>query len=145
MPAIITISDEPTRRVILCALWEHLAKADGKVDGFSDGLYDLVSDGFRPEATEDDYQAARARFDAFVAFLSNNRADVERVEAAELRAAVTLKAITKEELVEELDSYRRWIRDNDEEFWRCEHRQDILDKHDAITALLAEFGEPAVA
>ena len=51
MPTTITITDEPTRKAVLGALWEHIAGADGKVDGFDDGLYDLLSEGFRPEAT----------------------------------------------------------------------------------------------
>lgn len=145
MPTTITITDEPTRKAVLGALWEYIGEADHKIDGFSDGMYELLSGGFRPEATATEYEAMRTRFDGLMALLTEAREDVARVEVAELRTAVVLKAITKEKLVEELDSYRRWIRDDDEEFWNLgrERQQDVIDQHDAITALLAEFDEPA--
>jgi hypothetical protein len=143
----IVVKDEPTRGAILGALWEHIARADHKIDGFSDGLYDLLSDGFRPEATEADYRAARARFDELLDFLADAREDVAHVEVAELGTPVVLGAIASDVLTRELDSYRCWIEDTTKEFWGGDRalRQDLLDRHDAITALLAEFGEPAVA
>jgi hypothetical protein len=145
MATTAVLKDEPTRKVILAALWEHLAKADHKIDSFDDGLYALLSDGFRPDATDADYEAMRDRLDGLVTFLAEAREDVQRVETAELGTAVVLQAITKDELIEELDSYRRWIEDAREDFWKggAELRQGLVARHDAIVALFAEFGEPA--
>ena len=145
MPTTMTITDEPTRKAVLGALWEHLSAADEKVNGFSEGLFDLLQEGFRPDATEDDYRAMRARFDELLGFLTDALGDVERVESAELGAAVALQAITKDKLVTELDSYRRWIEDGRHEFWGSDRtrRLGILARHDAVKALLVELGEPA--
>ena len=144
MPTTIIIRDEATRGAILGALWEHLTEADHKIDGFSDGLYDLLQEGFRPDATEEDYRAMRARFDQLLAFLTDALGDVERVEGADLGTAVVLRAITKDKLVTELDSYRRWIEDGRYEFWGSTRRLGILARHDAVKALLVELGEPVV-
>ena len=97
MATTVIVKNESTRKVILAALWEHLAAAEGKIDGFGDGLYDLVCEGFRPEATDANYRAARARFDDLLAFLTNARRDVEHVETAPLGTTVVLEAITPDE------------------------------------------------
>ena len=144
MPTTIIIHDEATRGAILGVLWEHLTGADDKLGGVGDGLYDLLQEGFRPEATEDDYRAMRARFDDLLGLLTGALEDVERAETAEVGAAVALQAITKDELVTELDSYRRWIEDGRHEFWGSDRtrRLGILARHDAVKALLVELGEP---
>ena len=144
MPTTIIVRDEATRKAVLGAIWEHLSAADQKIDSSGDGLYDLLQEGFRPDATEDDYRAMRARFDGLLAFLTGALGDVERVEGAELGTAVVLQAITKDKLARELDSYRRWIEDTKEGFWDGDRqrRLSVLDRHDAIKVLLAELGEP---
>lgn len=145
MATAIVVKNEPTRKVILGALWEHLTQADGKVDEYS-GLYGLLSDGFRPEATLVDYRAACDRFDALITFLTSAREDIGRVEIAELGTTVTLRGITRDGLAGKLDSYRAWIEDTKEGLWTDRVlRQDLLDRHDAITALLPELAELAVA
>ena len=60
----------------------------------------------------------RVRFDGLLTFLTNTKADVERVETAQLGTTVVLEAISSEHLAKELVGYRNWIEDTRHEFWK---------------------------
>jgi hypothetical protein len=145
MATTVILKDELSRRALLAGCWQHLL-TEGDIPG-GDDLYSFAFDACRPEATDAQAREARDKFDRYLEWLSSTRADVRRVEMAELDAAVEFETITTAELAESLASYRKWIEDTREGFWERgpEHRQEMLDRHDAVGALLDGLPEPVVA
>ena len=140
----IVVKDEPTLRALLAAVWQHLLEAGDRITN-EESLYSFAFDACRPEATDAQACEVRDKFDGYLEWLSSTRADVRRVETAELGAGVEFEMITGTELAECLASYRKWIEDTREGFWDRgpEHRQEILNRHAAVGLRLDQLPEPA--
>lgn len=141
----ITIHHDPTRSVVLQALWNHAADAVGE-EQFRDDLYDCSW-----ERISRVYGAGREGTDPFAAVavtfetLDAVRAAVERVTAAEIGSSVDVP-LDVSPLQEALSSCKDWILDRDGGFagLSSSEQRHALDYRDAAVRLLAELA-PAEA
>jgi hypothetical protein len=135
----INIADEPTRGVVVRALWRMMDHA------FSGGSCD---DLFWPAGYVDEsdevLRVVRDDIDARFAWVAVMRGHVSAVEAARLGAQLDLE-IDGAHLASELENLRDGVTESDAFFGASsQQRERLLGLYDAAGELMALLPEPAI-